>query len=140
MTSMTDRWLPSRADLDLATARTAAAMADPAATRTSRLLAAEAEEATHLAYLQRPGAEAELQAEAEAGEGTVLAAPTDGDAYWPQDQPIPYTLTGKAEALLAAEDERPRAVRRLRTPHRSWTLTAKAEALLAAQDRPNQAP
>jgi hypothetical protein len=121
MTSMPDQPLPSRADLDAATARTARAMADPAAAPQDRLLAAEAEEATHLAYLQRPGADAELQAEAEAA------------ACSRYDQPVPYTLTAKAETLLAAQNARSLPVRRPRRLHRSWTLTAKAEALLAAQ-------
>jgi hypothetical protein len=122
MTSMPDQPLPSRADLDAATARTATVMADPAASQEDRQLAAEAEEATHLAYLRRPGADTELQAEAEAG-----ACP------W-YDQPLPYTLTSKAEALLTAQNARSRTVRRPQRPHRSWTLTAKAEALLAAQE------
>jgi hypothetical protein len=58
--------LPTRADLDAATARTAAAIADPHASRADVERAAELEEAVHLAYLTRPGADAELQAEAEA--------------------------------------------------------------------------
>jgi len=58
-------WLPTRADLDAATARTAAALADPSMSRADVERAAELEEAAHLAYLQRPGADAELQAEAE---------------------------------------------------------------------------
>lgn len=62
--------LPTRADLDAATARTAAVMADPAATRAERVHAAEMEAAVHLLYLQRPGADAELQAEAELEAGT----------------------------------------------------------------------
>ena len=57
--------LPTRADLDAATATTAAVLADPAATRAEREHAAEIEQAVHLRYLQRPGADAELQAEAE---------------------------------------------------------------------------
>jgi hypothetical protein len=55
-------WLPTRADLDAATARTAAAIADPSASRADVERAAELEEAVFLAYLQRPGAEAELEA------------------------------------------------------------------------------
>jgi hypothetical protein len=55
-------WLPTRADLDAATARTAAAIADPSASRADVERAAELEEAAFLAYLQRPGAEAELEA------------------------------------------------------------------------------
>jgi hypothetical protein len=54
--------LPTRADLDAATAATAAAIADPAAGPAEILRAAQAEEAVHLAYLRRPGAAAELQA------------------------------------------------------------------------------
>ena len=57
--------LPTRADLDAATARTAAVLADPDATRADRVHAAEMEQAVHHRYLQRPGADAELQAEAE---------------------------------------------------------------------------
>jgi hypothetical protein len=56
---------PSRGELDAATAATAATISDPAATRTDVYRAAEAEEAVHTAYLERPGADAELQAEAE---------------------------------------------------------------------------
>jgi hypothetical protein len=55
--------LPTRADLDAATAATAAAIADPAAGPAGILRAAQAEEAVHLAYLRRPGAAAELEAE-----------------------------------------------------------------------------
>jgi hypothetical protein len=62
---MTITWLRTRADLDAATARTAAAIADPAMSRTDIQRLAELEQAVHLAYLQRPGADAELQAEAE---------------------------------------------------------------------------
>jgi hypothetical protein len=65
MTSIADDRLPSRADLDAATARTAAVLDDPAATPAARVRAAEMEQAAHLLYLQRPGADAELQAEAE---------------------------------------------------------------------------
>jgi hypothetical protein len=57
--------LPTRADLDAATARTAAVMADPSATRAEREHAAEMEQAAHLLYLQRPGADTEMQLEAE---------------------------------------------------------------------------
>jgi hypothetical protein len=63
MATLTD--LPTRADLDAATARTAAAIADPATGPADILLAAELEETIHRAYLERPGADAELQAEAE---------------------------------------------------------------------------
>jgi hypothetical protein len=57
------RWpgLPTRADLDAATAATAAAIADPASGPAEILRAAQAEEAVHLAYLRRPGAAAELE-------------------------------------------------------------------------------
>ena len=58
-------WLLTRADLDAATARTAATIADPHASRADVERAAELEEAAHNAYLGRPGADAELQAEAE---------------------------------------------------------------------------
>jgi|HubBroStandDraft_6_1064221.scaffolds.fasta_scaffold1216031_2 hypothetical protein len=54
--------LPTKADLDAATAATAAAIADPSAGPTEILRAAQAEEAVHLAYLHRPGAAAELEA------------------------------------------------------------------------------
>jgi hypothetical protein len=63
MLTLTD--LPTRADLDAATARTQAAIDDPSATKMDVYRAAELEEATHRAYLERPGADAELQAEAE---------------------------------------------------------------------------
>ena len=55
-------WLPDRADLDAATAATAAAIADPAAGLADVERAAELEEAVFAAYLRRPGAEAELEA------------------------------------------------------------------------------
>jgi uncharacterized protein (DUF1800 family) len=70
MTSIADDPLPTRADLDAATANTAAVLADPAATRADRVHAAETEQAVHNRYLQRPGADAELQAEAELEAGT----------------------------------------------------------------------
>jgi hypothetical protein len=54
---------PSRADLDAATARTATAIEHGTPADIQR--AAEAEEAAHNAYLQSPGADAEMQAEAE---------------------------------------------------------------------------
>jgi hypothetical protein len=60
-----NRLLPTRAQLDAATARTAAVMADPRASRAQREHAAEMEQAAHILYLQRRGADAELQAEAE---------------------------------------------------------------------------
>jgi hypothetical protein len=62
---MTVTNLRTRADLDAATAQTAAAIADPAMSRADVQRFAELEEAVHLAYLHRPGADAELQAEAE---------------------------------------------------------------------------
>ncbi len=58
-------WAPARADLDAATARTQAAIDDPGAGLADVQRAAELEEAVHLGYLRRPGADAELQAEAE---------------------------------------------------------------------------
>jgi hypothetical protein len=70
MTSIADQWYPSRASLDAATARTVAAIADPGASRADVLFAAEIEEMTHLAYLRRPGADAELQREAELEAGS----------------------------------------------------------------------
>ena len=54
MTSIANAQLPTRADLDAATARTAAVLADPAATRADRVHAAEMEQAVHHRYLQRP--------------------------------------------------------------------------------------
>lgn len=137
MTSMTDRLLPSRADLDAATARTAAAMANPAARPSDRLLVAKAEEAIHLAYLRRPGADAELRAEAEAAGGKLAGASAEG-AYWPEDQPVPYMLTAKGRSAAHSLEHKTSIVRRSRTPHRSWALTAKAEALLAAEDGTEQ--
>ena len=65
MTSIADDLLPTRAELDAATTNTAAVLADPAASRAEREHAIEMEQATHILYLQRPGADAELQAEAE---------------------------------------------------------------------------
>jgi hypothetical protein len=70
MTSIAEDLLPTRADLDAATARTAAVLADPGATPADREHAAETEQAIHIRYLQRPGADAELQAEAEAEAST----------------------------------------------------------------------
>lgn len=64
-----NRLLPTRAQLDAATAKTAAAMADPRASRAQREHAAEMEQAAHILYLQRRGADAELQAEAETEAG-----------------------------------------------------------------------
>ena len=63
MTTAITRWAPTRAELDAATARTAAAIERGSPADIQR--AAELEEATHTAYLQRSGADAELQAEAE---------------------------------------------------------------------------
>ena len=54
--------LPTRADLDVATSATAAAIADPDATVLDVHQAAELEEATFKAYLHQPEAEAELEA------------------------------------------------------------------------------
>jgi hypothetical protein len=65
MTCIADDLLPTRADLDAATAKTAAVLADPAASRADRDHAVEMEQTTHILYLQRPGADAELQLEAE---------------------------------------------------------------------------
>jgi uncharacterized protein (DUF1800 family) len=65
MTRTADDLLPTRADLDAATANTAAVLADQAATRAEREHAAEMEQAALILYLQHPGADAELQAEAE---------------------------------------------------------------------------
>jgi hypothetical protein len=55
-------YLPTRADLDRATAATAAVMDDPASSPADRAAAAEAEEAMFLGYALQPGAEAELEA------------------------------------------------------------------------------
>lgn len=118
MTRMPDQLLPSRADLDASTGRTAAVMADPAASLSDRLLVAKAEEATHQAYLQRPGTDAELQAEAEM-EGGRTAAATEVGSRWPEDKPVLYTLTDKAETLLAAANPERRTRRKPRTPQRS---------------------
>ena len=56
------QWLPTRADLDAATARTAAAIADPSASPADVERAAELEEAVLTAYARRPGTAAELTA------------------------------------------------------------------------------
>jgi hypothetical protein len=56
------QWLPTRADLDAATARTAAAIADPSASLADVERAAELEEAVLTAYSKRPSAAAELAA------------------------------------------------------------------------------
>jgi hypothetical protein len=55
--------LPTRADLDRATALTAATIADPASGPADIYRAAEAEAAVLSAHWQVPGAEAELEAE-----------------------------------------------------------------------------
>lgn len=65
VTNTAYEWLPTRADLDAATARTAAALADPSVCLADVEHLAQLEEAVHLAYLEQPGADAELQAEAE---------------------------------------------------------------------------
>jgi hypothetical protein len=65
VTDTTLERLPTRADLDAATAATAAAIADPAVSLAGVKRLAELEEAVYAAYLERPGADAELQAEAE---------------------------------------------------------------------------
>ena len=57
--------LPTRADLDAATAATLATLKNPAATPQDVQAAAEHEQAVHEAYMQRPGGDAELQAWAE---------------------------------------------------------------------------
>jgi hypothetical protein len=58
----TASWLPTRVDLDAATAATAAAIADPSASLADIERAAELEETILAAYLLRPEAEAELEA------------------------------------------------------------------------------
>ena len=63
MTSIPATWLPSRADLDAATARTAATLADRAASPADVQRAAELEEATLFAYAAT-GAEAVAELEA----------------------------------------------------------------------------
>jgi hypothetical protein len=55
--------LPTRADLDRATAVTAATIADPTCGPADIYQAADVEAAVLSAYLQVPGAEAELEAE-----------------------------------------------------------------------------
>ena len=59
---MTATWAPTRADLDAATARTAAAIANPSASLADVEWAAELEEAAFTAYAEQPGADAELAA------------------------------------------------------------------------------
>lgn len=58
-------WAPTREELDQATGRTAAAMADESASPADREHLASLEERAHHEYLKRPGADAELQREAE---------------------------------------------------------------------------
>ena len=55
--------LPTRADLDQATAMTAAAIADPASTPAGIYRAADMDAAVLSAYWHAPGAQAELEAE-----------------------------------------------------------------------------
>ncbi len=62
---MTTTWPPARADLDAATARTAAAIKDPAMSPADVERMAAIEEKVHAEYLKRPEADAELQLEAE---------------------------------------------------------------------------
>ncbi len=68
--SIAHRLLPTRAQLDEAAFKTADVLADPRATFADRERAAAMEQAAHILYLQRPGADAELQAEAEMEAGT----------------------------------------------------------------------
>lgn len=63
MTRASTLWAPTRAELDHATARTADAIKHGSPADIQR--AAELEKAQHDGYLQRPGADAELQREAE---------------------------------------------------------------------------
>jgi hypothetical protein len=63
--SIADLLLPTRADLDAAAFNTADVLASRAASFADREHAAELEQAAHILFLQRPGADAELQAEAE---------------------------------------------------------------------------
>lgn len=58
-------WPATRFELDAATARTAAVIADPHSSAADIQHAAELEERVHLDHLSTPGADAELQAEAE---------------------------------------------------------------------------
>jgi hypothetical protein len=60
--SVPGQYLPTRADLDRATAATIAVINDPASSAADRAAAAAAEEAVLLGYALRPGAEAELEA------------------------------------------------------------------------------
>ena len=57
------------------------------------------------------------------------------DPACPDDVPVPYSLTGKGEALLDAGSARPRDVTC------EWVLTPKAEALLTTLEaRPAAGP
>jgi hypothetical protein len=58
-------WPPSRAELDEMTTRTEKVMADPGTSLLDRLRAVEREQLVHNQYLKQPGADAELQAEAQ---------------------------------------------------------------------------
>jgi hypothetical protein len=58
-------WPATRFDLDAATARTAAVIADPHASAADIERMAALEEQVHLEYAKQPGADAELQLEAE---------------------------------------------------------------------------
>jgi hypothetical protein len=70
----------SAADLEAATAATLATLNDPAATPRDILAAAEHEQAVHEAYLQRPGADATLQAWAEEWAAKYEARSTQANA------------------------------------------------------------
>lgn len=65
MNLILEHMIPTKADLDAVTAACEATLADPSADREERLTALRAEETVHNLYLQRPGADAVLQAEAE---------------------------------------------------------------------------
>lgn len=69
MKSIADLLLPTKADLDEAAFRTADVIAR-GGTFAEREHAAAMEQAVRILYLQRPGADAELQAEAEMEAGT----------------------------------------------------------------------
>ena len=57
------------------------------------------------------------------------------DPAYPDDVPVPYTLTDRADALLDVGNGRPH------NAARGWVLTPKAEALLAAPEtRPAAGP
>jgi hypothetical protein len=59
-------WLPTKADLDRATERTASVIADPHASPADVQRAAQLEASIHRGFLRRSGADAQLQREAEA--------------------------------------------------------------------------